>query len=515
MRARPREGHSDPTTCNVALKVEFLVSTLILVHLAVAIIGIVLLIVVAKINPVISLVIGSLYLGIAGGLGPTGTVTATALGFGNLMAEVGLIIGFGVMIGAVLSANGTMKRVVDGLLKIGGPKASSYVLGISSGIIFPAIYFDVALVIMAPIARAIAVRTGRNVAPLAGALAIGLEVGLLMVIPGAAALAMGASLGIDTGTMLIWGIPFGLLTVVLSIMIHTWVTDRTWNPAKDEEADAGYTHAAAVESRAAFAAAAAPEGKLGTDYHEAAAELQELDVVAASLAEDSAAAKERHDSPHAKELNIVLAMLPIIVPIFLIILNTVFRLVTGSSPAAIEFLGNPVVALLIGLLIGIVETIPQVTRDGVDEIITKGAQTSGSILLFTGVAGSLGQVITEVGIGDMLKALFEANAGIPVLLAWLVAAILRIAQGSGSVAAMTGAGILAPVVASIGMPPMLILLAAASGAAFGGNVTDNTFWIFKQMLGLTTRGAFQVYTLAQSIMAFVGLAMCSALALVF
>lgn len=486
----------------------------ILVHLGIAIVGIVLLIVGAKINPVISLVIGALYLGLAGGLGPTETVVATTLGFGNLMAEVGLIIGFGVMIGAILSANGTMKRVVDALLKLGGPKASSYVLGISAGIIFPAIYFDVALVIMAPIAKAIAQRTGRSVAPLAGALAIGLEVGLLMVIPGAAALAMAASLGIDMGTMLAWGIPFGLVLTIASIFVHTLVTDRTWSPAKDEEPGSGYTHAATKQEAAAKAAELK---RLGTDYNETAEELGEIDVVAASLAADAAEAKDRHDSNTGLKLPMVVAMLPIIVPILLIIMHTVSKLAMGAEnvPAVIEFLGDPVVALLIGLLIGIVETIPQVTRDGVDEIITKGAQTSGSILLFTGVAGSLGQVITEVGIGDMLKALFEANAGIPVFLAWMVAAILRIAQGSGSVAAMTGAGILAPVVASLGMPPMLILLAAASGAAFGGNVTDNTFWIFKQMLGLTTRGAFQVYTMAQSIMAIIGLGMCSALALVF
>ena len=214
----------------------------ILIHLGIAIVGIVLLIVIGKINPVISLVVGSLYLGLAGGLGPTETVLAATVGFGNLMAEVGLIIGFGVMIGAILSANGTMKRVVDGLLKLGGPRTSSYVLGISSGIIFPAIYFDVALVIMAPIAKAIAQRTGRSVAPLAGALAIGLEVGLLMVIPGAAALAMAASLQIDMGTMLLWGIPFGLAIVLLSVFVHTAVTDRTWNPARDEEPTAGYTH---------------------------------------------------------------------------------------------------------------------------------------------------------------------------------------------------------------------------------------------------------------------------------
>lgn len=487
---------------------------LILLHLAVAIVGIVALIVVGKINPVISLVVGALYLGVAGGLGPVDSVTAVSKGFGNLMMEVGLIIGFGVMIGAVLSANGTMKRVVDGLLKLGGPKASSYILGVSAGIIFPSIYFDVALVIMAPIARAIATRTGKSVAPIAGALAIGLEVGLLMVIPGAAALAMAASLDLDMGTMLLWGIPSGLFLIVSSIFVHTFITDRTWNPAKDEEPDAGYPHPANPEEEAALLADVMADGRLRTDLHAASDAIEDHDVVAAALIEDAAEANERY---HKQELDlpILVAMLPIIVPIVLIIIDTVCKLALGVSPAVVQFLGNPVVALLIGLGIGLIETIPLVTRDGVEDIITKGAQTSGSILLFTGVAGSLGQVITEVGIGDMLAKLFEANAGIPILLAWLVAAILRIAQGSGSVAAMTGASILAPVVAMTGVPPVLILMAAACGAAFGGNVTDNTFWIFKQMLSLTTRGAFQVYTLAQSTLAIIGLLYCSLLALVF
>ncbi|MFP3468244.1 gluconate permease, partial [Leifsonia sp. SIMBA_070] len=79
----------------------------------------------------------------------------------------------------------------------------------------------------------------------------------------------------------------------------------------------------------------------------------------------------------------------------------------------------------------------------------RGAQTSGSILLFTGVAGSLGQIITEVGVGDMMAAMFQANAAIPVLLTWTVAAVLRIAQGSASVAAITAATLLAPIMGSI------------------------------------------------------------------
>jgi H+/gluconate symporter-like permease len=200
-------------------------------------------------------------------------------------------------------------------------------------------------------------------------------------------------------------------------------------------------------------------------------------------------------------------MLPVIVPIVFIVINTIANILDRSVPV-LAFLGSPVVALIIGLLVGIVLAIPVVGRDGIDDLITKGAMTSGSILLFTGVAGSLGQVITEVGIGDMLASVFSANASLPVLLAWIVAAVLRLAQGSASVAAITAATLLAPILSTLATPPILILLAAGTGAAFGGHVTDNTFWIFKQMLGFTTKGTFKIYTLAQSTFAVVGLVVC-------
>ena len=138
----------------------------------------------ARINPVIALVVGALYLGLATGLGYEKTAAAVTEGFGALMAEVGLIIGFGVLIGSLLSATGTLQRVVLLLLRLVGAKRAPHALGLASGIAFPAIYFDVALVMLAPMARSIALRSGRSIAPLAGSLAIGLEVGLLSCCPG-------------------------------------------------------------------------------------------------------------------------------------------------------------------------------------------------------------------------------------------------------------------------------------------------------------------------------------------
>ena len=459
----------------------------VLVHLAIAVIGIVLMIVWAKINPVVSIVAGALYLGVAAGLGFTESVEAVNVGFGNLMAEVGLIIGFGVMIGTTLSATGTMQRVVDGLLKLVGPKKSPYVLGLTSGIVFPSIYFDVALVILAPMAGTIAKRTGKSLATLAGSLAIGLEVGLLIVVPGVAAVAVAGPLGVDFGTMLIWGIPLGIFFIISSIFLHDLLMRKIFNPATD--LDPHFDDSIFGESL--------EEERTRLMSHDAGDVAEATDIQAGSVAVET----------RTRQIPLLIAMLPVIVPILLIVLDTVTGIL-GQDIPLLGFLGSPVVALLVGLLIGIILAIPTVKRDGIDELITKGAQTSGSILLFTGVAGSLGQVITEVGIGDMLATLFQANAAIPVLLTWTVAAILRMAQGSASVAAITAAALLAPIMGSIDAPAIVILLAAGTGAAFGAHVTDNTFWIFKQMLGFTTKGTFKIYTLAQSIFAVIGLAVC-------
>jgi gluconate:H+ symporter, GntP family len=461
----------------------------VLIHTGITIVGIVLMVVWARINPVIALVVGALYLGLASGLGFEDTPTAVTEGFGALMAEVGLIIGFGVLIGSLLSATGTLQRVVHLLLRLVGAKRAPHALGLASGIVFPSIYFDVALVMLAPIARSIAVRTGRSVAPLAGSLAIGLEVALLIVLPGAAALAIAGSLDIALGTMLLWGVPFGAVAIVISIVLHTMLMGRTWNPEKDVDPLADYDEGSGEIVGAS--------GHHGDHPGEAAGGGLSLSTGPGATATATATTSQKP---------LALMLLPVLVPVILIVVNTITAAV-GASTGFVVFLGNPVVALLIGLILAIILAMPTLGRDGVEEVISHGASASGVILLFTGVAGSLGQVLVEIGISDIVAGLFSANASFPLLLTWVVGALLRLAQGSGSVAAITAAALIAPIVADLGTPAVLIAFAAAAGASFGGNVSDNTFWMFKTLLGLTTRGAFQVYTVAQSILSFVALGM--------
>lgn len=479
-------------------------TTALLLNTAITVAIVIGLIVFAKINPVISLVVGALYLGIAAGLGYDGTTTAISEGFGLLMAEVGLIIGFGVMLGTLLSAMGTLHRVVDGMLRLFGAQRSPYVLGLASGVVFPAIYFDVALVILGPMARSIALRTGRSIAPLAGALAIGLEVALLMVPPGAAALAIAAALDLPLGTMLLVGIPFGVVVIVLSVLLHTLLMRLTWNDAKDDDplTDPEHTGEIAGYGLPAFDGPLGVQSGVTGDGRTSQRDPGGSTKVA-STPQPGTSGTTGIDAA-GTQLPLLVALLPLLVPVLLIVADT-STTAAGTEIALLGFLGNPVVALLIGLLLGVALAVPALGRTGVEEVIVRAAGTSGVILLFTGVAGSLGQVIAETDVGNLVADLFSANAAFPIVLAWLVAALLRLAQGSGSVAAITAVALLAPVVDDLGLSAVLIWLAAASGAALGGHVTDNTFWIFKTLLGLSVRGTFQVYTVAQAILSFVGL----------
>jgi hypothetical protein len=133
----------------------------------------------------------------------------------------------------------------------------------------------------------------------------------------------------------------------------------------------------------------------------------------------------------------------------------------------------------------------------------EGFHTTGEILLITGVGGSLGAVIGETNLDEVLGGLFSADVGAPVLvtilLAWFIAAVLHLAIGSVSVAAITAAGIIAPILGSLNVAPVVVGLAIASGALCALQVNSNFFWMFKALLGLSTKGSLKTLTVATSV----------------
>src|SRR4028119_1533865 len=200
------------------------VTPVVALHTAVAIVLAIGLIIRGKVDPVISLIIASLYLGLASGVGFTRTIEAIASGFGEIMTEVGLLIGFGVLIGALLHASGAFHRLVDVLVRAVGATRLPYTLSTLLSTVMPSIYVDVQVVLAAPVARSASPYIGRNGLPLmASALGAGIFAGYVFVIPGLAAISIAGLLDVSLGTWLLFGIVLGPLTAIITTLVMRFV----------------------------------------------------------------------------------------------------------------------------------------------------------------------------------------------------------------------------------------------------------------------------------------------------
>ena len=448
---------------------------MVALHTAIAIVLAIGLIIRVKVDPVISLILASLYLGLAAGVGFAGTIEAIAAGFGEIMAEVGLLIGFGVLIGALLHSSGAFHRLVDVLVRVVGATRLPYTMSTLLSTVLPSIYVDVQVVLAAPVARSASGYIGRNGLPLmASALGAGIFCGYVFVIPGLAAISIAGLLDVSLGTWLLFGIVIGPATAILtSLIMRVALRGRYWKPETDEEVD---------------------EALAEQEAHEAAV----------------AAAGDASENDRRRSLPLLVLLLPILVPLVLIGFGAFAELFDFSN-SFIAFLGNAVFALFVGLLIAYLMSRLRAGLEPTGEAMHEGFHTTGEILLITGVGGSLGAVITETSLDKVLADLFQADTGAPVilsvLLAWFIAALLHLAIGSVSVAAITAAGIIAPILGSLSVSPVVIGLAIASGAMFALQVNSNFFWMFKALLGLSTKGTLKTLTAATSIASVVSLPM--------
>jgi gluconate:H+ symporter, GntP family len=401
------------------------------------------------------------------------------------MVEVGLLIGFGVLMGSLLSAMGALQKLVELLLRLLGPQRLPYAFSAALSSIFPAIYVDVQLVLASPLARSAAPRMGRNgLAMMGGTLTAGILVGYVLVVPGLGTVVISGLLNVPLGAMLVYGILVGPTTAVLTTFIYSRVLKYgLWNEAKDEE----------------------PLKKVQEGNPAAIEEAREV----------SPAETERQTGQVSPRLYV--SLLPILVALLLIAFGSVAEAASLESPV-IAFLGDPVFALFLGLLGAYLLAWRTLSKEQVGEAMHKGFNETGQILLMTGLGGSLGAVIGETGLGKILGGFFSAEAGasdlLTILLAWLIAAVLHLAIGSISVAAITAAGILVPILGSVEVPTVVLGLAVGSGALFALQVNSNFFWMFHTLLGLTTEGTLKALTLVSALASVISLLLILALSLV-
>ena len=469
---------------------------------AAVIIAVVIAIVKFRINPVIALALGAAAIGLLTGLGPVDTVSTMTEGFGEVMMEAGLLIAWGVLIGAMLNEMGAITRLVESLMRVFGRRGIPYALGLSLATYLQTIFIDVMIVMAAPLARRIAPRLGKAGTGIIGVtFAVSLEVGIVLVVPGFAAVALAGLLDVPLGIMLLGGLAVAVPTVVLAILIMSTVFRLGfWKPERDEQV--------IVRDEDEIVT-----GEPGV--HNSSASAPRIDRTATGTVRTTMGGVPHGHAPATETLErqrpLLLLFAPMLIALLLIAAQAVLT-VSGTEVPAMQFLGSPVIALLLAVIATGLIGRSAVGTKRIEKSLVKGFQDGGQIFVLTGVGGSLAAVIAQGDLGDVLQGYFQATTFAPLLVVWAIAAVLHIAVGSVTLSAITAAGIIAPLASTMGVNPLLIALAAGAGALFCIHVTSNTFWLLQTFLDQSVRGALKTVTIGVSLASVIALGMTLILA---
>ncbi|MPY10828.1 GntP family permease [Arthrobacter bussei] len=465
----------------------------LLLALVLGIATIIVLVLRTRLDAFVALLIAALVTGIVAGQAPLDIVTSITTGFGNTLASIGIVIGLGVGIGKILEVSGAANSLAMAFLKLFGKGREPWALGSVGALVSIPVFCDSGYVIMNPLARSIARVKRAGYITLALALGCGMTLTHHLVPPTPGPLAVAGILGADLGALILAGLVFTVLLLPIVIVYAKWIGPKI-EPSMNEgvrevvygtaQAQSGHRGATAVADRESRTGSGAVAGAGG--------DAPSMDVDNTTLGTPPEGA-----APH--RVGAFVASLPLLVPLLLIILNTVSgaidqnnqgvvgtgEYVPSSWAVPLAFVGNPVVALVIGVILAVYILLPRWTpRSKVQGWFAEAAGSAGLILLITGAGGALGQVLRSSGVGD---ALAEAIAGTSLpafLVPFLIATLVRLAQGSGTVAMITAASVTAPLVGSLGIDPIVAAMACTAGSMVFSYFNDSYFWVVTRFAGL-------------------------------
>ena len=427
-----------------------------LIGLAVGIAVLIFLVLKTKIQAFLALIISTVVVGVIGGMPLTnitievdgvektfGIVNSITSGFGGTLGSIGIIIGFGVMMGQIFEVTGAAKRMAHTFLKLFGKKREEEALALTGFLVSIPIFCDSGFVVLAPIAKAISKATKKSVIGLGTALAAGLVITHSLVPPTPGPLGVCGIFGVDVGK-------FILLTLVLALPM-------------------------------AIACIAYSRLFLSKKYYRIPND--EGEIVEMPYQEpnyEAAFAMDMTGVPGALE-----SFMPLIIPIILI--NTVATAMgkTEGFMNILVFLGQPIVAVGLGLIVAILTLGRSLDRHEALAEMEKGMASAGIIMLVTGGGGALGQIIKDSGLGTFMAEGLAKTAIPIIILPLLIATAMRFIQGSGTVAMTTAASITAPIIAASGVSPILGAVACCVGSLFFGYFNDSYFWVVNRTLGVS------------------------------
>ncbi|KAA6214276.1 GntP family permease [Streptomyces albofaciens JCM 4342] len=461
--------------------------------LTVAALGILLLlflIIKVRLQPFVALLGVSIAVGLAAGLSVTelfGTVQKSSLpsliesGMGGILGHVAIIIGLGTMLGAILEVSGGAEVLSARLLGLFGERRAPLAMGLTGLIFGIPVFFDVGIFVLAPIVYAAAKRSGKSILLYCMPLLAGLSMTHAFLPPHPGPVAAAGLFKVDLGWIILMGIVCGIPAVLAAWAYAAWIGKRIFVPVPQDMVEA------AEEARAAV------------------------------IAEQTAAGVRPHEKPVA--LGTVLTIIG--TPLVLILLATFSSVALAPSTlrSVVEFFGNPFVALTIALLLAyyLLGIRRGWSRKSLETVSTASLKPVGNILLVVGAGGIFGAVLKGSGVADALSDTFQ-NAGLPViLLAWLVSVVLRVAQGSATVAIVTTAGIVLPLVDGqhLSQPHLaLIIMAISAGSIFASHVNDGGFWMVAKYFGISERDTLKSWTVLETVLSVVGFGVAALVSLV-
>ena len=436
-------------------------STLALLLIAAAgVLVLLLLVIVLKLQAFVALLVVSFGVALVAGI-PLGEIVPTITGgMGDTLGFVAIVVGLGVMIGRIIELSGGAQRVAMTLINRFGEERAPLALGLTGFIVAIPVFFDVGLIILIPLAYAISQRLSRSLMYYAIPLAAGLAVTHAFIPPTPGPVAVAGILGADLGWVIIFGLVCGIPAFLVGgVLFGRYIGER-------------------------------------------------IDISVPDYMIEEA--EEQPDPEDAPPFGLIVGL--ILLPLGLILVNTLSQVILPEdSPTLtfLSFLGDPVTALLLATLLTfwVLGVRRGWSRDRVLEIATSALEPVGLVVLVTGAGGVFGAVLERAGIGEALEGALDAT-GLPlVVAAFVIALAVRVALGSATAAAVTSAGIIAPLVQGqdVSAPLMgLLVIVIAAGSTALSHVNDSGFWLVNRFLGLSEADTLKSWTLMETILGFTG-----------
>jgi len=464
----------------------------------------------AKLHPFLSLTVGSLVVGGLAGLGLNDTVSSFGTGVGSTVASVGTLIALGAVFGKLLADSGGADQLVDTIVGRSSERTLPWAMALVGMIIGLPMFFEIGLVLLMPVILLVARRSGQPLMRIAIPAMAGLSAMHGFVPPHPGPLAAVGALHADLGLTLALGIVVALPCVILGGPVFGRLAGRWADvPVPDlftadgDQADGD--PAAGGELTGRTAAATRPSRADATDPQAAPAGL-------------ATATAER---PGLRRPSFTVTLATVLLPVVLMLAKAVADVVddTGKDSAkqALDFLGTPLVALLLAVLVAMytLGLAGGLDRTRLSATVEEALPPIAGILLIVAAGGGLKQVLVDSGISKVIASWVSGSTVSPLLLAWFVAVLIRLATGSATVATVTTAGILQPVAASLSTSHVsLLVLAIGAGSLFFSHVNDAGFWLTKQYFGLSVRQNIATWSLMETVLSVTGIAGVLALSVV-